>query len=188
LISGIGGYVGFVGAGFLMTPAAPATVLVGFFSFCVMAVGSVLCGVDNCYDENHRGWTLLQFAAETGAIDVADFLLKNNAKRTGTNGMDYIEIATRNGQTKFVHFFLSKKINTLVRKVNDPLDPLNSFGCDEINKLKNEISDLNKVIRNFEDFKTKAEGDIIKLIEKYQRLSKEYKNKTGETPPITPRM
>jgi seryl-tRNA synthetase len=144
----------------------------------------VLGSVQNYYENKHEGWTLLQFAAENGAIDVAKFLIGKNASRQGKNGRDYIDIATQNSHAKFVNEMRKMELETLRATINSQSQKIsqskNPDDTKETALLKKEIFDLNEVIQKFEVFKEKAEEDILKLVEKYNYLVKKYEGKSEE--------
>jgi len=74
----------------------------------IVPAGIVLSYHDN-YKNNHNNWTLLQFAAESGNIALAQLLLDHGANRIGANGKTFIDIAESAGQKKFVEKFIRRE-------------------------------------------------------------------------------
>jgi hypothetical protein len=164
----------------------PGWNLICFFASVIfVGISGATWALNRSYEEKHRGWTLLQFAAEAGATKVAELLINNKANERGNlvNGYDkdFIDIAKENGHTEFAITFLIKRYEAKIAALPAALEK------GKVDLLKREITGLEGVIEKHERFKDKAEGDILALVKKYQKLRDEYKKQFGISPPETPR-
>jgi ankyrin repeat protein len=190
----------------------------------VLGVRAAISGPEGQFvDKERQGWTLLQLSAQYGHFEIAQFLLKHGACKTGRNGMDFREIAHKYGQTKFTaHFKLleeecaaaamkenqlkealkkkdqelekkkeeNQKLQKAVQTKTDEItklsqtQPNNPQAEKEIEELKLELLNINKIIQNY---KQQTETDIIALVEKFEWLYKKYKDKVGHSPVSSPK-
>lgn len=146
----------------------------------IVAVLGFSSWADDDYSKKHKGWTLLQLAAEAGAVDVARCLLQNGANPKGKNGEDFFEIAIRNKQARFVFEMQKDEVARKVESISKCHIPKGCTHEKELENLKEQlkaanvkIQTANTIIQNFELYKEKAEIDLLKLaemIKKYEEL------------------
>jgi hypothetical protein len=169
------------GALALLFPPLVAISALGWFVVNAIQDGNAK---ENNWLQDHKNWTLLQFSAENGAIDVAKFLIGKNASRHGKNGKDYIDIAAKNGHAKFVNEMRKIELETVKTKINSQTGKIDQSQTPKDSKemalLKKEILELNEVIQKFEIYKERSEEDILKLVEKHNYLLNKYNEKLDE--------
>lgn len=111
---------------------------------------------------NCKGWTMLEFAAQTGEIAIADYLIFE--KNASLNGERFLKIANQHNQSAFVNWYkrIREEKSKHERERNDLKEELLKQKSEE-NTLQEKNSKLESDLNDVQDKSSKLQEEKDKL-------------------------
>lgn len=136
---------------------------------------------------SRKHWTLLDYAAENGALMVAICLIVHGANTEGDNGDYFLQLAKHNGHTEFWHVctFVMALVNELKSaeaKMKELTARVNSL-TSQLEQSSKDIAPSDEIIKSLEDQKNTALAEVAAhdaQLKKSNAMIEEYERKLLE--------